>query len=60
MNDGQINTQYTMTILEELGLLKMDFLGLRTLTVIQSAVQEIERIHGIRLNICLLYTSTVL
>lgn len=49
-NDGQINTQYTMTILEELGLLKMDFLGLRTLTVIQSAVQEIERIHGIRLN----------
>ena len=39
-----------MTILEELGLLKMDFLGLRTLTVIQSAVQEIERIHGIRLN----------
>ncbi len=49
-NDGQINTQYTMTLLEELGLLKMDFLGLRTLTVIQSAVQEIERIHGIRLD----------
>ncbi len=47
-NDGQVNTQYTMTILEELGLLKMDFLGLRTLTVIQSATQEIERIHGIR------------
>ncbi len=46
-NDGQVNTQYTMNILEELGLLKMDFLGLRTLTVIQSAVQEIARIHGI-------------
>ena len=49
-NDGQINTQYTMTLLEELGLLKMDFLGLRTLTVIQSAVQEIERLHGIKLD----------
>ncbi|MGN0135517.1 DNA polymerase III subunit alpha [Anaerotignum sp.] len=49
-NDGQVNTQYTMTILEELGLLKMDFLGLRTLTVIQSAVQEIERIHGVKLD----------
>ena len=34
VNDGAIYTQYTMTILEELGLLKMDFLGLRTLTVI--------------------------
>lgn len=36
--DGTIVTQYTMTTLEELGLLKMDFLGLRTLTVIQNAV----------------------
>ena len=35
--DGSITTQYTMTTLEELGLLKMDFLGLRTLTVIQNA-----------------------
>lgn len=49
-NDGQINTQYTMTLLEELGLLKMDFLGLRTLTVIQNAVQEIQRIHGIEID----------
>lgn len=49
-NDGQINTQYTMTLLEELGLLKMDFLGLRTLTVIQNAVKEIERIHGVKLD----------
>ncbi len=45
-NDGAVNTQYTMTLLEELGLLKMDFLGLRTLTVIQNAVREIARTHG--------------
>lgn len=37
--DGTITTQYTMTTLEELGLLKMDFLGLRTLTVIQDAAK---------------------
>ncbi len=37
-SDGSIVTQYIMTTLEELGLLKMDFLGLRTLTVIQNAV----------------------
>lgn len=37
--DGTIVTQFTMTTLEELGLLKMDFLGLRTLTVIQNAVR---------------------
>lgn len=37
--DGSITTQFTMTTLEELGLLKMDFLGLRTLTVIQNAVE---------------------
>ena len=37
--DGTITTQFTMTTLEELGLLKMDFLGLRTLTVIQNAVR---------------------
>ena len=37
-SDGAVVTQYTMTALEELGLLKMDFLGLRTLTVIQNAV----------------------
>ena len=49
-NDGAITTQYTMTILEELGLLKMDFLGLRTLTVIQNAVKEVERSQGIHLD----------
>ncbi|MBS4959670.1 MAG: DNA polymerase III subunit alpha [Clostridiales bacterium] len=50
-NDGAVNTQYTMTILEELGLLKMDFLGLRTLTVIQNAVREIKRTQGITVDI---------
>ncbi len=40
-SDGSITTQFTMTTLEELGLLKMDFLGLRTLTVIQNAVEMI-------------------
>jgi DNA polymerase-3 subunit alpha len=41
--DGSITTQFTMTTLEELGLLKMDFLGLRTLTVIQNAVRLAEK-----------------
>lgn len=41
--DDKITTQYTMTTLEELGLLKMDFLGLRTLTVIQDAVNLINK-----------------
>lgn len=49
-NDGVIATQFSMTTLEELGLLKMDFLGLRTLTVIQNAVLEVERAKGIRLD----------
>lgn len=47
--DGTITTQFTMTTLEELGLLKMDFLGLRTLTVIQNAVKQIEK-RGIHLD----------
>ena len=42
-NDDVIVTQYTMTTLEELGLLKMDFLGLRNLTVIEDAVQDIRK-----------------
>ena len=41
--DGTITTQYTMTTLEELGLLKMDFLGLRTLTVIQDAERLVNK-----------------
>lgn len=44
--DGTITTQFTMTTLEELGLLKMDFLGLRTLTVIQNAQKLAERSSG--------------
>ncbi|MDY5022344.1 MAG: DNA polymerase III subunit alpha [Blautia sp.] len=48
--DGSITTQFTMTTLEELGLLKMDFLGLRTLTVIQNAVNLIQQDTGIRLD----------
>ncbi len=42
-NDDTIVTQYTMTTIEELGLLKMDFLGLRNLTVIQDAEREIRK-----------------
>ncbi|MBS5063329.1 MAG: DNA polymerase III subunit alpha [Hungatella hathewayi] len=48
--DGTITTQFTMTTLEELGLLKMDFLGLRTLTVIQNAVWQVKRTQGIELD----------
>ncbi len=43
-NDDTIVTQYTMTTIEELGLLKMDFLGLRNLTVIQDAEQQIQKL----------------
>ncbi len=42
-NDDTVVTQYTMTVLESLGLLKMDFLGLRNLTMIRDAVAEIHR-----------------
>ena len=49
--DGSITTQFTMTTLEELGLLKMDFLGLRTLTVIQNAVRQTEKTHGIHIDL---------
>ena len=48
--DGTITTQFTMTTIEELGLLKMDFLGLRTLTVIQNAVRLAEKDYGIKLD----------
>ncbi len=50
-SDGSITTQFTMTTIEELGLLKMDFLGLRTLTVIQNAVEMVERNTGIFIDI---------
>ncbi|MFV0465005.1 MAG: DNA polymerase III subunit alpha [Lachnospiraceae bacterium] len=50
-SDGMITTQFTMTTIEELGLLKMDFLGLRTLTVIQNAVKMAENGHGVTIDI---------
>ncbi len=49
-SDGSITTQFTMTTIEQLGLLKMDFLGLRTLTVIQNAINLIEKDTGGRLD----------
>ena len=50
-SDGSITTQFTMTTLEELGLLKMDFLGLRTLTVIKNAVENVKKTTGITIDI---------
>ena len=49
-NNDAITTQFDMIELEELGLLKMDFLGLRTLTVIRDAVELIEKNHGVRID----------
>lgn len=45
-SDGLVSTQFTMTTLEELGLLKMDFLGLRTLTVISDTEKLVKKIHN--------------
>ena len=50
-SEDAITTQFTMTTIEELGLLKMDFLGLRTLTVIQDAVKLIEKNTGIHVDV---------
>ena len=50
-SDGAIVAQFTMTTLEELGLLKMDFLGLRNLTVIRDAVNFIEQTTGERVDL---------
>ncbi|MBQ4145132.1 MAG: DNA polymerase III subunit alpha, partial [Clostridia bacterium] len=50
-NDDVITTQFTMTTIERLGLLKMDFLGLRTLTVIRDAVAHIKEQTGIEIDI---------
>ena len=49
-NDGVITTQFPKDTIEELGLLKMDLLGLRTLTVIKNAVSEISRNHKIEID----------
>ena len=53
--DGAVTTQFTMTTIEELGLLKMDFLGLRTLTVLRDAVDLIERDKGVHIDIDEIY-----
>ena len=50
-NDEAVTTQFPMTTIEELGLLKMDFLGLRTLTVIRDALAFIKQNHGVELDI---------
>lgn len=50
-SDGSITTQFTMTTLEELGLLKIDFLGLRTLTVIHDTVRFVEQSRGEKIDI---------
>lgn len=50
-SDGTITTQFIMTTIEELGLLKMDFLGLRTLTVINDAVKLIKENRNIDINV---------
>lgn len=49
-NEDSITTQFTMGLLEELGLLKMDFLGLRTLTVLRDAALLIEKNYGIKVD----------
>ncbi|MCG0274806.1 MAG: DNA polymerase III subunit alpha [Thermosediminibacteraceae bacterium] len=51
VSDSTVSTQFTMTALEELGLLKMDFLGLRTLTVIQDALRLIQKSRGITIDL---------
>ncbi len=50
MHNDSVSTQFTMGTLEELGLLKMDFLGLRTLTVIRNAMDNVEAQHGIQID----------
>jgi len=50
-SDNTVVTQFPMGTLEDLGLLKMDFLGLKTLTIIGEALKNVERRHGLRINI---------
>lgn len=50
MSDKGIATQFNMTTIEELGLLKMDFLGLRNLTMINEAIQLIKENHGVEID----------
>lgn len=51
LHDNNITTQFNMTLLEELGLLKMDFLGLRNLTVIKDAIKLIKYNRGINIDL---------
>ncbi len=56
LNENNVTTQFTMGLLEELGLLKMDFLGLRTLTVIRDTVNLVEQGHNLKIDInCINY-----
>ena len=48
--DKGLSTQFNMTTIEELGLLKMDFLGLRNLTIIRDALELIEKNHGVKID----------
>lgn len=50
MADKGLSTQFNMTTIEELGLLKMDFLGLRNLTIIRDALEMIEENHGVKID----------
>jgi DNA polymerase III subunit alpha len=50
-SDGQITTGYSMNAIAKIGLLKMDFLGLRTLTVIDKALKLIEKNHNVKIDI---------
>lgn len=51
MNEGEIVTQFDMDALQDLGLLKMDFLGLRTLTVIERALKIIKNTHQVEIDL---------
>ncbi len=51
LHDGIVSTQFSMNVLEELGLLKMDFLGLRNLTVIQHTLRIVEETEGARIDL---------
>ena len=50
-SDGTLTTQFVMTTIEELGLLKMDFLGLRTLTVIKNTVELVKKNYGVTIDV---------
>ncbi|MGL5440364.1 MAG: DNA polymerase III subunit alpha [Filifactoraceae bacterium] len=51
MHQNSVTTQFTMGTLEKLGLLKMDFLGLRTLTVIQDCITMVKENHGVNIDL---------